>query len=440
VAAVLDAARAGGRLDGERPLLAMVSGGRDSVCLLDVAVTLLGTRRVSVLHVDYGLRAESAQDAEFVATLCSALGVPLRVLSAHRPPDAPGNLHAWARDVRYGEAVRLASAADALVATGHTATDQVETVLYRLAASPGRRALLGMPASEGRLVRPLLGVTRDQTAAYCTARRLAWREDAGNDDPRYVRARTRAGLAPLLRELHPAAEANLLRTVGLLRDEAAVLDEVVDTALGGCDRIALSRLAELPAALARLVVVRLAEDAAGRLAPQAGSRLSELLALGARGGSTALDLGGGLRAIVEYGVLRFSAAGEEPKPAAVELAVPGSVRFGAWEVRCDPADGRRPGADTALFDADALGAPLVVRTWQAGDRMAPAGVGGTRTLSDLFTDRRLPRAGRRTIPVIEAHGAVAWVPGVASGESFRVTERTERTARLSARRVVAAPG
>jgi tRNA(Ile)-lysidine synthase len=443
VAAVLDAVRAGGLLDGARPLLAMVSGGRDSVCLLDVAVTLLGAERVSVLHVDYGLRAEAAADAELVGTLCSALAVPVRVLSVRRPEDAPGNLQAWARDVRYGEAVRLATAAGALVATGHTATDQVETVLYRLAASPGRRALLGMPSAEGRLVRPLLGVTREQTAAYCGARGLSWREDASNDDVRYMRARARGGLAPTLRDLHPAAEANLLRTVELLRDEAAVLDEVVDTALAGRDRIALSRLAELPAALARLVARRLAEDAAGRLAPQAGSRLPELLALGARGGSAALDLGGGLRALVEYGVLRFSVADEEPTPAAVELAVPGGVRFGAWEVRCDPADDPSgpddgPGGDVgdaALFDADALGAPLVVRPWQVGDRMAPAGVGGTRTLSDLFTDRRLPRAGRRTIPVIEARGDVAWIPGVASGEAFRVTESTRSTARLSARRV-----
>jgi tRNA(Ile)-lysidine synthase len=294
-----------------------------------------------------------------------------------------------------------------------------------------------MPAVEGRLVRPLLGVSREDTAAYCVARGLTWCDDASNESRDYARARVRAGLAAALREIHPAAEANLLRSVALLRDEAAVLDEVVDTALAGRDRIALERLRELPPALARLVAVRLAEDACGELVPGAGTRLEELLALGRRGGSAALDLGGGVRAIVEYGVLRFSGVEEEPVPRAVALAVPGHVRFGAWEVRCEVggATGSAEPAGEDVVDADALGADVTIRAWRAGDRMAPSGLAGTKTLADLFTDRRLPRARRRTIPVLEAHGAIAWVPGIATGAPFRVTADTRRTARLSARRV-----
>src|SRR5271155_5163022 len=107
-----------------------------------------------------------------------------------------GNLQAWARDVRYRAAARMAEAGDALIATGHTASDQVETILYRLAASPGRRALQGMVASEGRLIRPLVAVTREQTTAYCRARGLPWREDRSNDSERYARAPVRHGLPP----------------------------------------------------------------------------------------------------------------------------------------------------------------------------------------------------------------------------------------------------
>jgi tRNA(Ile)-lysidine synthase len=109
----------------------------------------------------------------------------------------------------------------ALVATGHTATDQVETILYRLAASPGRRALLGMPWREGRLVRPLLGLTRIETAAYCQERGLAWREDESNDSPAYARARVRHGLLAALEVVHPAAPANVLRTAELLSDSTS---------------------------------------------------------------------------------------------------------------------------------------------------------------------------------------------------------------------------
>ena len=199
------------------------------------------------------------------------LGVGLELTAAQRPAEA-GNLQAWARDVRLGAGARLALARGARLATGHTASDQAETILYRLAASPGRRALLGMAESDGLLVRPLLRVTREETAAHCTARGLAWREDPTNADPGFARNRARAGLVPALRELHPSAERNVVRTAELLRDEAAVLDEVVDTALAGRDHIAVAHLAALPPALARLVVRRLAEDAAGRLCARAPGR------------------------------------------------------------------------------------------------------------------------------------------------------------------------
>src|SRR5205823_13795653 len=114
--------------------------------------------------------------------LAGPLGVGLEVERRGRPEGA-GNLQAWARDIRYGGAARLALRRGARVAAGHTATDQAETVLYRLAASPGRRALLGMPARDGRLVRPLLDFTREDTAAYCRARGLGWREAPSNQDP-----------------------------------------------------------------------------------------------------------------------------------------------------------------------------------------------------------------------------------------------------------------
>ena len=167
------------------------------------------------------------------------------------------------------------SAAGASIATGHTADDQVETILYRLASSPSRRALLGMRPRDGRLVRPLLGFTREQTTAYCEERGLAWRDDPSNEESAYARNRVRHGLARALAEVHPAAAQNVLRTAELLRDEAEVLDALVAAELdgsGGSPRntIELERLAELPPALRRLVVQQLADRAAGR--PVAGRR------------------------------------------------------------------------------------------------------------------------------------------------------------------------
>jgi tRNA(Ile)-lysidine synthase len=439
---VFEAARASGLLERGEAVLVMSSGGRDSVCLLDVAARLCGPGAVSALHVNYGLRGEESDgDERHVRALCERLGVALEVVHTPPPPEH-GNLQAWARDLRYAAALGLARPRGARIAAGHTASDQAETVLYRLAASPGRRALLGMRERDGLLIRPLLGVTREETADYCRARGLDWREDSTNASTRFARGRVRGDLLPALQAIHPAAEQNVLRTAALLRDEAAVLDEVLRTALAGRDRITLERLAELPAALGRLALARLAEDAAGELVPGAAGRLDALLRLAPAGGSASLDIGGGVRAVVEYGVLRMERAEPGSAAAPVALSVPGSARLGAWRLDCELGPGGpgelarlAPDGSVGLLDADALrGAELTVRPWRAGDRMQPLGLHGTKTLADLFTDRRVPRAERQTLPVVLCGDAVAWVPGVATAEPFRVTDASTRVAVLAAHR------
>lgn len=314
---LLDRVRATGLLGAGQPVVVLLSGGRDSVCLLDVAVRLAGPAAVGALHVNYGLRAAAAGDEDFCRKLCEQLGVELIVETTARP-DGAGNLQAWARDVRLGAGATLALTRGARLATGHTASDQAETVLYRLAASPGRRALLGMSERDGLLVRPLLGFTREETAAHCTARGLGWREDASNEDRAYARNRVRAGLVPALRELHPAAERNIVRTAELLREEAAVLEEVVETALAGRAEIAVAHLGALPPALARLVVRRLAERTVGGLCARAPARLADILALG----EGALDLGDGARAVVSGGLLRVERTPSGPSAPATAAARP----------------------------------------------------------------------------------------------------------------------
>jgi tRNA(Ile)-lysidine synthase len=297
----------GGLIAPPAPVVAMVSGGRDSVSMLDLAVRARDREAVMALHVNYGLRDDSDADERHCAELCERLGVELAVERPRRP-EGPGNLQAWARDCRYAAAARLALDRGAAIATGHTADDQVETILYRLASSPSRRALLGMRPRDGSLVRPLLGSTRAEVTEYCERRGLAWREDRSNDEPVYARNRIRSGLLPELEKVHPAAAANVLRTAALLRDEAEVLDALVAAELGGAaggDRntIELVRLRELHPALRRLVVQRLADAAAGR--PVAGAaRHAEQVAGLRPTGVSMLDLGAGVRAVVERGVLR----------------------------------------------------------------------------------------------------------------------------------------
>jgi tRNA(Ile)-lysidine synthase len=422
--------REDGLLAPARPVLVLLSGGRDSTCLLELAVRVAGASAVTALHVNYGIRESAREDERHCHEVCASVGVELGVCRPPGPPSS-GNVQAWAREVRYREAFERAGGGD--VAAGHTRTDQVETILYRLASSPSRRALLGMRPREGSLVRPLLGFTREETAAYCLERGLRWHEDESNASPAYARNRIRAEVVPALRGVHPAAEDNVLAVARILREEGEVLDALVDEVLGQEASVSLSVLRSLPLALRRLVVQRMADDAAGGFAPGAGGRAEEIAALSDRGTAT-LDVGNGLRAIAEYGALRFeplsTGPGAAPTEAAVVLSIPGSVSFGSVEVRCELVE---PAREPGMLDRASLGTELVVRSWQPGDRIAPLGLGGTKSLQDLFTARRVPRLERRAVPVVESGGEIAWVAGVATSERFKVTAATREAVRLSCR-------
>jgi tRNA(Ile)-lysidine synthase len=220
----------------------------------------------------------------------------------------------------------------------------------------------------------------------------------------------RHDLIEALRSIGPAAERTVAETARQLREEAAVLDAAVDAALGelgGGPAVSASVLGRQLPAVRRLVLRRLAEQAGGELA---AGEAEQIMALGGRG-SKSLDLGGGLRVVVEYGTLRFTRAPAAAVPDPVTLPVPGRVRFGDWEVEAAPR---------TLGDVSVTGvaASLTVRAWRDGDRMRPVGLGGTKTLQDLFTDRKVPRELRRTLPVVTSDEEIVWVAGVAVDERF----------------------
>ena len=135
-------------------------------------------------------------------------------------------------------------------------------------------------------------------------------------------------------------------------------------------------------------------------------------------------MGGGVRAVSEYGMLRFDREGPAPALDPVPLGVPGTARFGEWDVRAGDA-----GEVTVT-----VAGPLTVRAWQDGDRIRPAGLGGTKTLADLFTDRKVPRELRRTLPVVVSGDDVVWVAGVAVDERFAAAEGAEGAIGLAATR------
>lgn len=281
---------------GKTPAIVLFSGGGDSTALLLALARNRDSGKLIALHVNYRLRGNSSDaDEAFCRAFCARLDVPIEVIKA---PDHPGgNLQDWARDLRYSAAEGLAESLgeDAVIAVAHTADDQAETILYRLFASPGRRALSGMAPRRGRIVRPLLDLRRSELRAWLTEQGEDWREDASNDDPRFARVRARKLLSDA-EALHPAAIANLLTTAEDLRTEGAELAEVVDGLTLGLTTddgaLDLDGLAELPPALGGAVLRRYVEERRPVPVPKAARVLAEALRLGKSGEPRELQVEG----------------------------------------------------------------------------------------------------------------------------------------------------
>jgi tRNA(Ile)-lysidine synthase len=185
----------------------------------------------------------------------------------------------------------------------------------------------------------------------------------------------------------------------------------------------------------RLALRALAERVAGRpvaLGPRAAAEIWRLVGR-AEGGE--VELGGGLSAVCEAGYVRFSLEAEAgAEVEAVGLTVPGQVRFGRWLVRAERPRGwlEPQGPEVATLDARLLGERLEVRAWRRGDRMRPLGLGGSKSLQDLFTDAGVPRSLRRALPVVVAGERIAWIAGVAVSEEFKLSDESTEVVLLSA--------
>jgi len=382
------------------PVLALVSGGADSMCLLH-ALTRFHDGRVGVLSFDHGLRPESADEAGAVVAEARRLGCdgwvePLAV--------APGpGVQARARDARRAAARRVARTHGFdLIATGHTASDQAETVLFRLARGTGRTGAIGMAAS-GAVVRPMLVVTRDETREWCRRNGVMFVDDPSNTDPAHARTRVRHDLLPALRAVHPGAELAVARYAELVDDEAAVLAPLVDAAWRRClrdDGIDVAALAREAVAMRRLVVRRLLSGAGVACDRVWVERSLELAATGAAGFDAP-----GAHVHVWRGILRVAAGVTAPSPAV--LGVPGDVVFGGARLAARPAVARAPVA--RRVDVLVEG-PFEVRSPAPGDRIALAG-GGRQGVGRLLAAAGVPADRRPLVPVVAMGERVVWVSG-----------------------------
>jgi len=443
-------------------LLVAVSGGPDSVCLLHILVKLreeLGIR-LHIAHLNHQLRGtESEADAQYVSDLAHRLDIPATIeqrdVKAYQAQQHV-SLEEAAREVRY---TFLAQAAKSIganrAAVGHTADDHIETILMHLIRGTGTKGLRGLqPSSRWQssgnsltIVRPLLPVSRWETADYCHNHQLMPRIDASNLSLSPLRNRIRHQLLPLLESYNPQVAEALLRTARIASDDLAFLDKETTRQWGKIVQIQgnaitlnKKRVLELPAALKRYLLRRVIEDLLGNLKDIERRHIEEIMDALTKPAGKRLSLPGGLVFSIEYDQYLVG-----PEPAALSpfpilgaefpLKLPGETVLPGWRVGAtiiSPSTAKGKGIGlrnnlfTAYLDRDKTGDKLLVRPRRPGDRFQPLGMNQPKKLGEFMIDSKIPSAWRQRIPLVCSPKHILWVVGWRVDDRVKVTEDTKQ--------------
>ncbi len=441
---------------GNELLVAGVSGGPDSVCLIHILASLSETLgiKLHIAHLNHLLRgAESDADADYVSSLAHELGIPAtierREVKAYQKKYRL-SLEEAAREVRYAFFSEVAcSLGTDMVAVGHTADDQIETILMHLVRGTGLAGLRGMQplstmrssgGNEIKVIRPLLEVRRAETEAYCAAQGLSPRSDSSNLLPNQLRNKIRSQLVPLLREYNPDIDEALLRMAGAADSDLAYIEKEVLQLWGSVvrerpDGIAIDRegFAKLHPALRRHLVRSVLQRLLGDLQDIESVHIESLLDALAKPAGKKLSLARGLAFHGDYGYGLITTNKTLPCPfPALEgehrLKIPGETELGGWRVRSSILN-RRPkkGSEKELkacFDLDVVGKELTVRGRRRGDRFQPLGMESPKKLQDFMVDAKITRSRRDHVPLVCSPQHIIWAVGWRIDHRARVTSST----------------
>ena len=447
-------------------LLVAVSGGPDSVCLLHILVKLkeeLGIR-LHVAHLNHQLRgAESKADAQYVSNLARRLGIPATIeqrdVKAYQK-DKHISLEEAAREVRYTFLAQVAETIGASqVAVGHTMDDHIETILMHLVRGTGTRGLRGLqPHAEWQssgnsltIIRPLLQVSREETAGYCHGHKLMPRIDTSNLSLSPLRNRIRYQLLPLLKSYNPQVTEALLRTASIASDDLALIDKEgsqlwAEIAQRQENTIILDkeRLLELPSALKRYLLRMSIERLLGNVKDIEMRHIEEIMSALTKPAGKRLSLPGGLTFSVEYNryLIGQDRAALSPFPTLggeFPLKLPGKTMLSGWHVDANIVNREqmteKDNDFTAYFDLDKTGDKLVVRSRKPGDRFQPLGMSQPKKLGEFMIDAKIPQAWRERIPLVCSPQHIIWVVGWRIDDRAKVTEQTKHIMRLEFKRI-----
>jgi len=410
------------RLPPGRALVA-VSGGPDSVALLDLLVRSQDVHELElvVAHIDHGIHPESAQVAAQVCNLARHWGIEFESIELALGATAT-ETQARARRYAWLEQTRKRAGA-VVVFTAHHADDQVETILMRALEGSGPTGLAAMSGRTGALVRPLLPFPREALAAYARERSLPTWSDPANHDSRHLRSWLRCAVLPKLRSRLPRVDLNLARVGAQAARDRTAWSKVLDLLPGldpllenGGISVAAAPLRGYDSALAQTLLIAIGRRVGCQIGAARAARILRLLAAGNSGSETPLC--GQWRAELAFDRLRLIRAGMNSTAEALPLdAEAGEMRWGEWRFRWrrEPAPAlQERAALTAWFEPDAL----TIRGWLPGEKVRPLAGAGRRLLVRCFQEARVPRRRRENWPVLVSSDAVVWIPGVCRSDAL----------------------
>jgi tRNA(Ile)-lysidine synthase len=428
-------------------ILVGVSGGPDSVCLLHILDRCRKKMALSlhIVHINHGIRkSESRREEKFVKHLADMMGLPITVKFLDVPFYAGRKkltIEEAARDMRYRVFESLATKLDAeKIALGHTASDQIETVLMHLLRGSGPQGLSGISPvrklGNTSIIRPLIELNREEILDYLKENNLAFCLDSSNRRTEYFRNRIRLKLLPLLREnYNKNIDDALLRLSEILKEENTYWERMVERVIGkvvsfesGKILIDFRRFLRYNLAVQRRVLYRLFGGIVSLRQIEAIRTLAHQSGQAGR-----INLGRKVSVRKEGDFLIFSSSPEQRlKKFSYPIRVPGkneidelNLTLNTRIVDFHPVSHRR--ADTVYFDAYKIKLKdLRLRNRREGDRFKPFGLRGTKKLSDFFIDKKIPRNLRDRFPLLVDGEDILWVVGMGRADKARITEETRR--------------